>query len=848
MLERALGLSRPAVLVVVLSALFGVASKLDDFLVLFLRQDSGEGFLPAFSRNFEFFSAFLRALGFSALGLAFSSILARVSRLPFEEGFALAARPFATLLVPFGLTASAVFSLLIAPSYPYGLGLALSLNLEGWFKPLLTAALFVAALARAFGVPEHSHLAYLARLSRWSTPLVLLASLVSFTLATPRDFYQEGAGQGNMLKYLRIAKTLAGSGSLDIGKAQENLDPTLGSFVSTLPAMASRLVEESRELLSAMGSALFDRRVYTGEMRASRANRSMFRSDEGGIYYINAPGPGILLVPAVLVDGALNRTFGWKKQLAVILFWQSLAALLVLLMFRCGAEVAGSRAGLVSAFAFALIVPLLFYSFQIYPELPAALFLFYAFRKVVLDPHPTAAGAMAAGASIAVLPWLHQKYSVVALVLGILGVSRFLHRRAGRFALEPGKLALLLFPLLLSAYSIFLYNHALTGSLSPTATFTAVARTSFAPSGLVRGLLGLFFDWENGLFVFAPFYVLALVGLPALAEKSPRIAKPLAVVLLSYLLVIASFPYWPGAVSTMGRYISSLLPLLVLPTALVVKRASEDGVLAGAALALAASSLAVSASFVQDLVPSWQPDLLWDRVLYCDPAQYFPDFESEGFLGSGPAHVPKLLAQLLAVSILVYWLGRRVSRLRPSGFGAALPEETEPARFSSKAAFGAGTLLAGILALAALLERFPGNAAAPGRPRFRETRLLESGREVSVEGRHGFEGEGVWVPGGGGTRFVLLSRVPAPSLVLSFSNGPDENVVEVRERGSATGVLDLPPEGPHERTILLRKPYRFDGPRGDRFLYVFDVRSRGSFLPADDTADRRRLGTYVRVR
>jgi len=236
-------------------------------------------------------------------------------------------------------------------------------------------------------------------------------------------------------------------------------------------------------------------------------------------------------------------------------------------------------------------------------------------------------------------------------------------------------------------------------------------------------------------------------------------------------------------------------------------------------------------------------------VLYCDPMQYLPNFVSEGILGSGPAHVPKLLAQLLAVACLVYWLRNRVSDLRPSGFDAPA-DSAERFHFSRNVAAGAGALLAALLALAALLERFPGNAAASGKPSFRETRVLDSGREVSVEGEHGFEGEGVWVPGGGSTRFVLLSREAMPSLALSFSNGPAQNVVEVRERGSATGVLDLPPEGPHERTVLLRKPYRFDGPRGERFLYLFDVRSRGSFVPAElgTGDDRRRLGTYVRVR
>ncbi|MGH9390040.1 MAG: hypothetical protein ACRD1Z_10520, partial [Vicinamibacteria bacterium] len=388
-------------------------------------------------------------------------------------------------MIPCGLTAASIASLLVSPVYPYGLGLVLSLNLEGWFKPLLSAALFTASLARTFGVPDFP------RLSRWSSPLILVAGLFFFTLATPRDFYQDGAGQGNMFKYLRMAAAMAGSGSLDIDKADENPEATFGSFLSRLPRLAAVYVDESKVLVRAIAGAAVDGRIYAGEMTARRANRSMFRSAGGGIYYINAPGPGLLLVPAVLADRALNRAFGWNRQLAVILFWQVLAALLVLEMSLCGADLAGRAAALVSAFAAALIVPLLFYSFQIYPELPAALLLLFAFRKLGIESHPTAAGALASGVALAALPWLHQKYSVVALVLGLLGASRFIHRRVGRLALEPGKLALLTLPLLFSAYSVFLYNHALTGSLSPTATFTAVSRTSFAPEGLLKGLLGL---------------------------------------------------------------------------------------------------------------------------------------------------------------------------------------------------------------------------------------------------------------------------------------------------------------------------------------------------------------------
>ena len=836
-----MGLARPGLFIAVLSALFGVSSKLDEFLVLFLRQDSGEALLSALARNFEFSSAFLQALAFSAVGLAFAAGLAAASARwrprSSDEAFSAISRVYVTLLVPSGLTLIAVLSLLLSQSYPYGLGLGLSLALEGTFKSLLTAGLFGASLVHGlyFALASGEEESVRApRRHRFSALLIVAAALLLFTLATPSDFYRDGAGQGNMFKYLRMAAAMAGSGTLDIDKANENPDPTLSGFLSHLPGIARRYLRESRTLFRSIGESAARGEIYRGEMKATRANRSMFRSDDGGIYYINAPGPGLLLVPAYLADRFLNRTFGARRQLLAILFWQFLGALLIYEIFLGSTEIAGRTAALVAAFASGVIVPLLFYTFQIYPELPAALFLLYAFRKLILDPHPTAAGALAAGGALAMLPWLHQKYSLAAAVLALLGAGRFVHRRVGRFAFEPGKLALLALPLLLSAYSIFLYNHALTGSLSPTATFNAVSRTSFAPEGLLAGLLGLFLDRENGLFVFAPFYLLFLAGLPAFADRYPRITKPLLLVVSSYLLVIASFPYWPGAVSTIGRYISSVLPLLVLPAALVVRRAFHDGIVAGCAIVLTAASLAVSLSFIEDLVPSWKPDLLWDRVVYSDPVRYLPDMVSEGILGSGRAHVPKVLAQLLAVSALVYWLRDRVRD------HSAIPD------FARGTAAGAAALLVGLVALGALLERVPGNAPEVDEPRFRDRHALDSGRELTVDGENGFEGEGVWVPGGGSTRFFIVARESLREMTLSFSNGPDENTVTVRERGSSVASLDLPGGGPHERQLLLRKPYRFDGPKGERFLYVFSVSSRGSFVPAEE--DRRRLGTYVIVR
>jgi hypothetical protein len=840
-LDRAKGLAGPALHVFVLSAIFGACTRVDDFLVLFLRQDSGEALLPAFSRNFDFAPGILTALGAGLAGLALAvgvgAAGSRATGRPFGEILSAVSSVFVTLLAPAALTVLAVISIWLSPGYPYGLGLALTLALEGSFATLLTGGLFVSCLVHCLhsmrGAREQSALT-----PRLFAPGVVAAALVLFTLATPSEFYQDGAGQGNMFKYLRMAAALSGSGTLDIGRAEENPAPRLVDFLARLPDLAHRYVDEARELLRAVFSSAAEGKLYVGELTARRANRAMFRSADGGIYYINAPGPGILLVPAYLADRFLNRTFGSRRQIAAILFWQVLGAILVHQMALAAAFLAGRAAALTVAFAFALAVPLLFYTFQIYPELPAALFLLFAFRKLVLDPFPSALGTLAAGVALGALPWLHQKYSVVAAALALYGAQRFIRRRRPGWVVEAWKLALLAAPLALSAFSVFLYNHALTGSLSPAATFTAAGRSAFEPGAAVKGFLGLFLDQENGLFVFAPVYLVALIGFPAFRSKHPTLVAPFLLVVASYLFVIASFPFWPGAVSTMGRYVSSILPLLSLPAVLVARRAFADGRLAGTGISLAAASFAMSVSFVRDIIPSYQPKLLWARVLYCDPIQLLPDFQTEGFLGSGAAHFPKVLAQLLFVALLVHFLSRSAR------------EDESPRSFSRNATLAASLLILAFVGCSAFLERFPGNESGASKPVFRETRVLGGGRELSVHGRYGFEGDGVWVPGGERTDFILVSRESVRQLDLSIWNGPRANRVEVLDRDGFVTPLDLPTGGSHDRAVLLRKPYRFLGPGGERFLYVFAIRSRGSFVPKDEGRgdDPRRLGAYVRVR
>ena len=823
---------RPILFIGAFSALFGLSRALDAFLRLFLRQDSGESFLPALARNAAFVEWLWPLLGWTMLGLAaalgLAALLARRIELERSEIMAVLARPYLTLLVPAGLTFLAAGSLVVSPSYPYGANLAVTLALEGAFATLLAALLFVGTLAHAL----------LELLGAWERRLPTLGifglAMVCFLVATPPRFFEAGVGQGNMHKYVRMAQAVAGTGTLNIERAGENPDPTISDFLGHLPRIASSYIRASRSLLA----------HRSGEAKATKVNRSMFRSIDGGVYYINAPGPGFLLVPAYILDQYLNRWLGGDRQIAIILFWQLLGALLVCEIVASVATRSTRPPGVVTALAMALAVPFLFYTFQIYPELPGGLFLLFAFRKLVLDPAPTGGAVFAGALALAALPWLHQKYSVVSAVLGILaGLSLLRASPGGRSRHHLYKLALLGLPLAISAYSIFLYNLALTGSLSPTATFSAAGRSSFEPWSFFKGLAGLLLDRENGLLVFAPIYVFALVGMQAFFLRHRTILTPFLLVVASYIVVIASFPYWPGAVSTMGRYILSILPLLALPMALVVGRGFTDGVLAGVGATLLAGTLSYSASFVKDLIPSYQPPMLWGRVLYSDPHQYLPSFQSVGFLGSGPAHFPKFLMLVLAVGALVYFLRERV-------YEEPFSVEAEASAYHWRACFGAIAVLLAVVAAGFILERWPGNGTEKRGPLFRETRVLRGGETLSVFGKHGFERGGVWVPGGGTTSFLLLADTPLSEITLRLRNGPMSNTVAFRERREPKQILELPSGGPHNRPVLLRKPYRFNGTNGERFLYRFQVHSTGSFVPRErgTSDDGRNLGTFVRLR
>ena len=182
--------------------------------------------------------------------------------------------------------------------------------------------------------------------------------------------------------------------------------------------MAAAVVTLGRESWS-MAGALARGEVGREAIRATRITRQTIRGKDGGVFYVLAPGPSLMLAPALRVDRAINLARGRPGRVAAsVLEWCALAALLVMALFLLVRDATG-RPGLAAAlaFGFALVPPFLFYSFQFYPEMVGALVMALAFRTLALRPEGLRRRPWLFGLMLATLPWLHQKFLPVWLVL-----------------------------------------------------------------------------------------------------------------------------------------------------------------------------------------------------------------------------------------------------------------------------------------------------------------------------------------------------------------------------------------------------------------------------------------------
>lgn len=308
----------------------------------------------------------------------------------------------------------------------------------------------------------------------------------------------------------------------------------------------------------------------------------MRRGTDRQIYSIHAPGVSALVLPAFAV-------FGYPGAVATVI---ALAAVGLAAAWRLAFLLTGSAgAAWIGWASVAVAAPTLLHAYTIYPDpIGGALAIAGVGALVALDlglmPRPAA--WVGIGAALAVLPWLHTRFALIAGVLGAAIVLRLAVRRNARAVV--GFLSL---PMV-SALSWFAFFYAIYGTPNPAAPYGS--RPEGGLSFIPTGVAGLLFDQQFGLVANAPVLGLAFVGVVVLALERRRLAIELVAVGLSYLAVAASYPMWWGGYSAPARFVVVLVPLCALPIATLWARSGSGARLV--VLALLTVSAAMSAALV----------------------------------------------------------------------------------------------------------------------------------------------------------------------------------------------------------------------------------------------------------
>lgn len=242
-----------------------------------------------------------------------------------------------------------------------------------------------------------------------------------------------------------------------------------------------------------------------------------------------------------------------------------LASILALLMFDCFTALGVS---VVAAFWLTLLLvlspPLLAYSTLLFTELLSALLTFLVFSRVLVRPAKTSAAWLWLGVATGFLLLVHVRnvglvLALVALVLWHLRVPREMRHPA---AFAGGVVAMLAARTLL--------NHYFWGTWLTSPHASAGISQSWGEALRVSGmrLVAMLIDQEYGLLVYAPIYLLALVGLPPLFMRLPRVGTAVVLISVAYLLPvlcpITNIHGWSGQWCPAGRFLTPLLPLFGL--------------------------------------------------------------------------------------------------------------------------------------------------------------------------------------------------------------------------------------------------------------------------------------------
>jgi len=449
-------------------------------------------------------------------------------------------------------------------------------------------------------LPEPVGTADLARrgCSRRWLAVAFLAPLLVYLALIPRFLAYSSPPTGDQPYYLLMTASLVQDGDLDLRNNYERRD--YGKFYERAPRPPGYVGMEAPD-------PLFPFRAHT------------VRPPEEW-YDHRSPGLAAVLVPAWVVGSWLD--LWWP---ATVVFMCFVGALVCLNVFLLAYEISGRLWAALAVWApLAFTNPIMSYSYLLFTELPTALLVVYAFRRLALGWAANGRLRLAlVGASIGGIPWLAWRTLPIALALLAYAVVQW--ARAARISGRVRWPTYVLAPIAVEAAALGWYNDFLFGNPAVGGTQRAMFRPPLVwpwqgveeLRAFVRHAFGLAFDRQMGLLTHAPLYLFAVVGIVAMLRLGRpferRLIGWLALLTVPYMTVVASFGAWNGVWNPPGRYQTVLVPLAAAPIAFALV-AWRDWLVKALYALLVLPSLVVMAFRLDDARLMWPAYSVWERI------------------------------------------------------------------------------------------------------------------------------------------------------------------------------------------------------------------------------------------
>lgn len=221
----------------------------------------------------------------------------------------------------------------------------------------------------------------------------------------------------------------------------------------------------------------------------------------------------------------------------------------------------------------AIAMPIAPYAALLFPEVPAALLLVYAIRRLGSPSNSLLTWTLTGGA-LGFLPWLHQRFVPTTVVIVFITIVKLYKAR------DPLAAGLTLAPVAIGGISLMAYNFWLYDSpVQNTADHAGFSGLS----GTINATFGLLLDAQWGLLIAAPVYLIAIVGIGSWWRVS-RIARLAVLAIVPYLIVVASYRVWWGEWGPPARYLVPIAPFAAGTLAAILTRFNVRGRLAVFAL------------------------------------------------------------------------------------------------------------------------------------------------------------------------------------------------------------------------------------------------------------------------